>query len=147
MTSLHYTFEREIKGRKTLKNVTDAVQNSFMEREVDHINIDGNIITGKDSLVKLDFSNRSPLVISPGKEYFIYNEATRILTYKIESFYPVLFNLIYAVILFLILHFLVGHLIIETVIPVLFFILITFVSYFQYQSVIDKVSRTLNERP
>ncbi|MGE8431368.1 hypothetical protein [Chryseobacterium joostei] len=144
---LHYTFEREINEGKTLKNVTDAVQNSFMERQVDHINIDGNIITGKDSLVKLDFSNRSPLVISPGKEYFIYNESTRILTYKIESFYPILFNLIYAVILFLILHFLAGHLIIETVIPTLFFILITFVSYFQYQSVIDKVSRNLNERP
>lgn len=144
---LHYTFEREINEGKTLKNVTDAVQNSFMERQVDHINIDGNIITGKDSLVKLDFSNRSPLVISPGKEYFIYDESTRILTYKIESFYAILFNLTYAVILFLILHFLAGHLIIETVIPTLFFILITFVSYFQYQSVIDKVSRNLNERP
>ncbi|PWN60847.1 hypothetical protein [Chryseobacterium viscerum] len=144
--AFHYTFEREINEGKTLKNVTDAVQNSFAERQVDHINIDGNIITGKDSLVKLDFSNRSPLVISPGKEYFIYNENTKILTYKIESFYPILFNLIYTIILFLILHFLVGHLIIETLIPTLFFILITFVSYFQYQSVIDKVSRKLNER-
>lgn len=147
MMSFHYTFEREITGRKTLKNVTDAVQNSFMERQVDYINIDGNIITGKDNLVKLDFSNRSPLVISPGKEYFIYNENTKILTYKIESFYPILFNLIYAVILFLILHFLVSHLIIETVIPTLFFILITLVSYFQYQSVINKVSRNLNKLP
>ncbi|KAB1231561.1 hypothetical protein [Chryseobacterium viscerum] len=144
--TFHYTFEREINEGKTLKNVTDAVHNSFAERQVDHINIDGNIITGKDSLVKLDFSNRSPLVISPGKEYFIYNENTKILTYKIESFYPILFNLIYTIILFLILHFLAGHLIIETLIPTLFFILITFVSYFQYQSVIDKVSRKLNER-
>ncbi|MFP3834086.1 hypothetical protein [Chryseobacterium sp. SIMBA_028] len=142
----YYTFEGEIKVRKTLKDVTDAVQNSFMEREVDHINIDGNIITGKDSLVKLDFSNRSPLVLSPGKEYFIYNEDTNILTYKIESFYPILFNLIYTVILFLILHFLVGHLIIETVIPTLFFILITIFNYFEYQAVIDKISRNLNEK-
>ncbi|MGU3377088.1 hypothetical protein [Chryseobacterium sp. M5A1_1a] len=147
MLPFYYTFEREIKGVKTLKNVTDAVHDSFIERKVDHINIDGNIITGKDSLVKLDFSNRSPLVISPGKEYFIYHEDKRVLTYKIESFYPILFNLIYAGILFLILHFLVGHWIIELGIPTLFFILITIVSYFQYQTVIDKVSRNLNERP
>ncbi|MCJ7932356.1 MAG: hypothetical protein MUW56_01655 [Chryseobacterium sp.] len=140
-----YTFEREIKQGKTIENVTHAVRDSFVERKVDHIKIEENIITGEDNLFKLDFSGRSPLVISPGKEYFIYNESTKTLTYKIEAFYPILMNLMYSGILFLILYNFARHLIIELIVPSLFFILITMVSYFQHHAVIDKISRNLNE--
>lgn len=145
MSSFNYTFERTIQGKKTLKNVTDVVRHSFLEREMNDIHIQGSIIMGKDNLVKLDFSKRSPLVLSPGKEYFIYNENTKVLTYKVEAFYPILFNLIYAGILFLILHFFARHWIIELVIPGLFFIILTIVGYFQHQAVIDKVCRILND--
>ncbi|WP_123868146.1 hypothetical protein [Chryseobacterium lactis] len=145
MFSFNYTFERKITANKTSKNVMDAARDLFKEREINDINIQDNMVIGKDSLFKLDFSNRSPLVLSPGKEYFIYNESTRTLTYKIEAFYPLLFNLIYAFILFLILHFLVGHRIIEMVIPSLFFILLSIVSYLQYQMVINKITGKLNE--
>ncbi|MBV8328434.1 hypothetical protein [Chryseobacterium sp.] len=140
-----YTFKREINNDKTLKNVTDAVYASFMEREMKYINIEGNRITGKDSLIKLDFSNRSPLVFSPGKEYFIYDENTKVLTYKIEAIYPVLFNLIYSSVLFLILYKLVHHPVIELAVPFLFFILITITGYFQYQMIMGKVCRKLVE--
>ncbi|AZA76933.1 hypothetical protein EG347_05140 [Chryseobacterium sp. G0186] len=144
MFSFHYTFERAIQGEKTVKDVTDVACNSFREREVNDIHIQDNTIMGKDSLIKLDFSRKSPLILSPGKEYFIYNEGTKILTYKVEAFYPILFNLIYAGILFLILYFFARHWIIELVIPGLFFIIITIVDYFQHQAVIDKISRILN---
>jgi len=139
-----YTFERKITADKTLEDVIHIVRNSFTERGVDHIHIEGNTITGKDHLIKLDFSRRSPLVISPSKEYFTYDGNTKILTFKTEAFYPILFNVIYAGILFLILYNVVHHLIIELVVPTLFFILISVISYFQDQAVIDKVSRILN---
>lgn len=138
-----YTFKIEITTDRTLKNITDAAHDSFIEREMNNIEIQGNKVIGKDSLVKLDFSNRYPLTLSPGKEYFIYDESKKVLTYKVE----VLFNLIYASALFLILYFFVHQWIIELVIPTLFFILITFISYFQYQSVFNKVSRNLNNKP
>ncbi|CAH0271843.1 hypothetical protein [Chryseobacterium sp. Bi04] len=140
-----YTFKRKITADKTLEDVINALCSSFTERSVNDIHIDGNTITGKDNLIKLDFSQRSLLVLSPGKEYFIYNENTKILTFKTEAFYPTLFNVIYAGILFLLLYNFVHHLIIELVVPILFFILITIVSYFQHQEVIDKASRILNE--
>ncbi|MEJ5106584.1 hypothetical protein [Chryseobacterium sp. MYb328] len=142
---MFYTFKIKIKEGTTAKNVTDAAHDSFMEREVNDVQIHDNIITGKDSLFKLDFSKRSPLILSPGKEYFIYNESAKTLTYKVEAFYPILFNLLYAGILFLILYFSVQHLIIELVIPGLFFIILTTVDYFQHQAVIAKVSRKINE--
>ncbi|MCQ9633991.1 hypothetical protein MP478_02585 [Chryseobacterium sp. WG14] len=99
-----YTFKRKITADKTLEDVINAVCSSFTERGVNDIHIDGNTITGKDNLIKLDFSQRSLLVLSPGKEYFIYNENTKILTFKTEAFYPILFNVIYAGILFLLLY-------------------------------------------
>ncbi|MBP2615187.1 hypothetical protein [Chryseobacterium jejuense] len=142
---MFYTFKIKIKEGVTAKNITDAACDSFMEREVNDIDIHDNIVTGKDSLIKLDFSKRSPLILSPGKEYFIYNESAKILTYKVETFYPILFNLIYAGILFLILYFFTQHLIIELVIPGLFFIILTTVDYFQHQAVITKISRKINE--
>lgn len=145
MLSFHYTFKTEIKNGKTFKNVTDTVQDSFTERDVNNITIENNVITGKDKLFKLDFSQRSPLVISPGKEYFIYEEDTGVLTYKIEAFYSILFNMAYAGILFLILYNFVHHWIIELVIPFLFFIFITAIEYFQYQAVLNKISGKLNE--
>lgn len=137
-----YTFKVEITADRTSKNIIDAARDSFLEREMNDIEIQGNTVIGKDSLVKLDFSNRYPLTLSPGKEYFTYDENKKVLTYKVE----VLFNLIYASALFLILYFFVHQWIIELVISSLFFILITFISYFQYQSVINKVSRNLNKR-
>lgn len=141
---MFYTFETKIKEGKTPKNVTDAVCDSFMERDMNHIEVHGNTITGKDDLVKLDSSNRNPIIISPGKEQFIYDEDTRTLTYKIGAFYPILLNLIYAFVLFLIFHFLVQHWILELVVPSIFFILITIMSYVQYQTVMDKISRKIN---
>lgn len=138
-----YTFKIKITADRTLKNVIDAASDSFLEREMNNIEIKGNTIIGKDSLVKLDFSNRYPLTLAPGKEYFTYDESKKVLTYKVE----VLFNLIYAFALFLILYFFAHQWIIEFIIPSLFFILITFITYFQYQSVINKVSRNLNKEP
>nr|WP_315035319.1 hypothetical protein [uncultured Chryseobacterium sp.] len=135
-----YTFKIEITAEKTLKNITDAARDSFMERDINMIEIQGNTVIGKDSLVKLDFSNRYPLTLSPGKEYFIYDESKRILTYKVEVF----FNIIYAAILFLILYFFAHHWVIELVVPTIFFIFITMVSYLQYHAVIDKISKKLN---
>ncbi|AZA89903.1 Uncharacterised protein [Chryseobacterium nakagawai] len=140
-----YIFERAIKDEKTFKDVNDAVCNSLKERQMNDIHIQDNVIIGKDSLIKLDFSKRSPLIISPGKEYFIYNESAKTLIYKVEAFYLILFNLIYAGILFLILYFFAQHLIIELVIPSLFFIIITMVDYFQHQAAIDRISRKINE--
>ncbi|MDN3692714.1 hypothetical protein QWZ06_10695 [Chryseobacterium tructae] len=142
---MFYTFKTKIKREKTSKNVIDAVHDSFIEREVNDIHIHDNIITGKDSLIKLDFSKRSPLILSPGKEHFIYNESAKTLTYKVEAFYPILFNLVYAGILFLIFYFLVQHWILELVVPSLFFVILTIVDYFQHQTVIDKISRKINE--
>ncbi|RXM50409.1 MULTISPECIES: hypothetical protein [unclassified Chryseobacterium] len=142
---MFYTFTIKIKEGKTFKNVTDTVRDSFIEREMHDIKIQGNHITGKDDLIKLDFSSRYPITISPAKEHFIYDENTRILTYKIGAFYPIFFNLIYAGVLFLILHFLVQHWIIELVVPSIFFILITIAGYAQYQMTIDKISRKINE--
>ena len=140
-----YTFEREIKEGKTLKNVTDAVRYSLMERELDDTILADNIIIGKDKLFKLDFSIKSPLIFSPGKEFFNYNENTRILTYKIEALYPILFSLIYSTVLFLILHFLVQHQVIEIVIASLFFLINIIMNYCHYLSVMDKISKSLNE--
>ncbi|BAP32127.1 uncharacterized protein CHSO_3090 [Chryseobacterium sp. StRB126] len=142
---MFYTFEIKIKEGKTSKNVTDAVCDSFIEREMNNIDIQGNNVTGKDDFIKLDFSNRYPITISPVKEHFIYDEDTRTLIYKIGAFYPILFNLVYSGFLFLILHFFVQHSIIEIVVPSIFFILITIVGYIQYQIVMDKISRKINE--
>ncbi|WP_160137643.1 hypothetical protein [Chryseobacterium sp. c4a] len=142
---MFYTFKTKIKEGKTSKNVIDAVRDSFVERDMNTIEIEGSTITGKENFVKLDFSNRYPITISPAKEYFIYDENTRILTYKIGAFYPILFNLIYAGVLYLIFYFLVQHWILELVVPGIFFILITIAGYIQYQSIINKVSRKINE--
>ncbi|CAI8817768.1 hypothetical protein [Chryseobacterium sp. IT-36CA2] len=145
MLQFTYTFEREIKEGKTLKNVTDAVRNSLMERELEDTILADNIIIGKDRLFKLDFSSKSPLIFSPGKEFFNYNENTRILTYKIEALYPILSSLIYSTVLFLILHFLVQHQVIEIVIASLFFFINIIMNYCHYLSVMDKISKSLNE--
>lgn len=142
---MFYTFTIKIKEGKTFKNVTDTIRDSFIEREMYDIETQGNHITGKDDLVKLDFSSRYPITISPVKEHFIYDENTRTLTYKIGAFYPILFNLIYTGILFLIFHFLVQHWIIELVVPSIFFILITIAGYIQYQMIMDKISKKINE--
>lgn len=142
---MFYTFKTKIKEGKTSKNVIDAVRDSFIEREMKDIEIQGNTATGKDDFVKLDFSNRYPITISPAKEYFTYDEDTRTLTYKIGTFYPILFNMICAGILFLILHFLVQHWIIELAVPGIFFILITIAGYIEYRTVIDKISRKIND--
>ncbi|MFS4429721.1 hypothetical protein [Chryseobacterium sp. S90] len=140
-----YTFEREIKNSNTLKNVTDEICYSFMEREMDNSSFDDNTIVGKEKLFKQDFSSRSPLVFSPRKEFFNYNENTKILTYKIEAFYSLLFFLIYSVIFFLILHFLIHHIVIEIIFSTLFFILNTILNYSYHLKVIDKISKNLNE--
>lgn len=141
---MFYTFTIKINEGITSKNVTDTIRDSFIEREMHDIEIDGNSITGKEDFIKLDFSNRYPITISPAKEYFIYNENTRMLTYKIGALYPILFNLIYAGVLFLILHFLVQYWIIELAVPSIFFVLITIVGYIQYQMVINKISQKIN---
>lgn len=135
-----FTFTIEITSDKTLKNITDAARDSFIERDINDIEIQGNTVIGKDSLVKLDLSNRYPLTLSPGKEYFTYDENKKVLTYKVEVF----FNLIYASALFLILYFFVHQWVIEIVIPTLFFVLITMISYFQYHSIIHKISKKLS---
>jgi hypothetical protein len=135
-----FTFTIEITSDKTLKNITDAARDSFIERDINDIEIRGNTVIGKDSLVKLDFSNRYPLTLSPGKEYFTYDENKKVLTYKVEVF----FNLIYASALFLILYFFVHQWVIEIIIPTLFFVLITMISYFQYHSIIHKISKKLS---
>lgn len=135
-----FTFTIEITSDKTLKNITDAARDSFIERDINDIEIQGNTVIGKDSLVKLDFSNRYPLTLSPGKEYFTYDENKKVLTYKVEVF----FNLIYASALFLILYFFVHQWVIEIIIPTLFFVLITMISYFQYHSIIHKISKKLS---
>lgn len=83
---MFYTFTIKIKEGKTFKNVTDTVRDSFIEREIHDIKIQGNYITGKDDLIKLDFSSRYPTTISPGKEHFIYDENMRTLTLKSEHF-------------------------------------------------------------
>jgi len=135
MFPFYYIFEREIKNSNTLKNVTDEIRNSFMEREMDDSSFDDNTIVGKEKLFKLDFSSRSPLVFSPRKEFFNYNENTKILTYKIEAFYSVIF--------FLILHFLIHHIVIEIIVSTLFFILSTILNYSYHLKVIDKISKNL----
>lgn len=140
-----YTFEREIKDSKTFKNVTDEVRHSITERGLTDIILTDSTIMGENKIFKLDFSNKSPLVFSPGKEYFCYNENTRILTYKTKAFYSILFSLIYSAVLFLILHFILDHLITEIIIASLFFIAGIIIHYCHYISVIDKVSKNLNE--
>ncbi|SMO67877.1 hypothetical protein SAMN06265171_104352 [Chryseobacterium rhizoplanae] len=136
MFPFYYIFEREIKNSNTLKNVTDEIRHSFMEREMDDSSFDDNTIVGKEKLFKLDFSSRSPLVFSPRKEFFNYNENTKILPYKIEAFYSILF--------FLILHFLIHHIVIEIIVSTLFFILSTILNYSYHLKVIDKISKNLN---
>ncbi|WP_114821061.1 hypothetical protein [Chryseobacterium sp. KLBC 52] len=140
-----YTFEREIKNSKTFKNVTDAVCHSITERGLTYIvPADGTVI-GENKMFKLDFANKSPLVFSPGKEYFYYNKNTRILTYQITAFYSILFSLIYSAVLFLILHFILHHLTTEIIIAFLLFIAGIIIHYCHYILVIDNVSKNLNE--
>jgi len=76
-----YTFEREIKDSNTLKNVTDEIRHSFMEREMDDSTFDDNMIVGKEKLFKLDFSSRSPLV-------FLLVKSSSIIM-KIQKFSPI----------------------------------------------------------
>lgn len=140
-----YTFEREIKDSKTFKNVTDVVCHSITERGLTYIAPAGGTIIGENKMFKLDFANKSPLVFSPGKEYFYYNENTRILTYKTKALYSILFSLIYSAALFLILHFILHHLTTEIIIASLLFIAVIIIHYCHYILVIDNVSKNLNE--
>lgn len=139
-----YTFEREIKDSKTFKNVTDEVCHSIIERGLTDIILADGTIIGENKMFKLDFANKSPLVFSSGKEYFFYNENTRILTYKTKAFYSILFSLIYSAVLFLILHFILHHLTTEIIITSLLFIAGIIIHYCHYISVIDNVSKNLN---
>ncbi|SIR70416.1 MULTISPECIES: hypothetical protein [unclassified Chryseobacterium] len=139
-----YTFEREIKDSKTFKNVTDEVRYSIIERGLTDIILADGTIIGENKMFKLDFANKSPLVFSPCKEYFCYNENTRILIYKTNAFYSILFSLIYSAVLFLILHFILNHLTTEIIIASLLFTAGIIIHYSHYISVINKVSKNLN---
>lgn len=140
-----YLFKREIKIQKTSKNVTDSIRDSLIQRELDIITIENNIIEGKKSLFTIDFSHRSPLVISPNKEEFKYFEDEKILRYTVKIFHSTLLYLIYSLFIFFVFDLFIKHFIIKLICSITFFVIINFIIYVQYQTVIDNISRKLNE--
>lgn len=140
-----YIFKREIKIQKTSKKVTDAIRDSLIQREVDTITIDNNVIKGEEKLFKIDFSSKSPLVISPNKEEFKYYEDEKILYYTVKIFNSALLYLIYSLFIFFVLSLFINHLITNILCVTAFFFIINFISYFRYQNAINNISRNLNE--
>lgn len=145
MLPFTYIFKREIKIQKTFKKVTDVIRDSLIQREIDTITIDNNIIKGEEKLFKIDFSSKFPLVILPNKEEFKYNEDEKILCYTVKIFNSTLLYLIYSLFIFFVLSLLINHLITNTLYSTAFFLIINFISYFRYQNAIDTISRNLNE--